>query len=342
MNGFWSLDNFEFKNAVFYLSRPGLTVDWIEDVVEAISLHGSPQLARQFLVAANLNLTSERFIDLKMKILLDTDFTEAFYFQRSVTRLNPEEDASDDAHMVLDVSAEKDGYLFVQLLDYTFLNKPNRKAIQSLSLLTMNEREEQIFIRYCDTHPGLTREVAQEFLIMYYVSHSRYMEAIRMHRKLLAVELEKEGMAQLHHAAMERNNVNGVSKQELSKSQKRQVLINNLMKILPETQKVLLDLETERQDAKVDTDGTKVAVKSLMKDLNGSLTSLTGMDLNWVTGSSDQTVALNGDEDKGKQSGKKEDKVLYAPAKLLGDCTKTIDNRISRAEVMEVDSDEDL
>ncbi|KAG0053085.1 hypothetical protein BGZ83_001677 [Gryganskiella cystojenkinii] len=240
MNGFWALDHFEFKNAVLYLSRPGLTVDWIEEVVETIYEHGSPALAREFIVAANLDLQTERFVELKMKALLDSDFSEAFYFQRAKRTID---------------SKERRQRLFTTLLDYCFLGKPNRKAISLLSLVTFTNQEEEMFIRYCEGHSGLTREIGQEFLIMYYVNHSRYMEAIRMHQALLEIELEKEETEKFHRDALERrnsrqqkqqsgqNSQQQQGQQHLSRSQKRQVLIDNLLLVLPETQRTILELE---------------------------------------------------------------------------------------------------
>lgn len=121
-----------------------------------------------------------------------------------------------------------------------------------------------MFVRYCEGHSGLTREIGQEFLIMYYVNHSRYMEAIRMHRQLLAVELEKEDTEQFHRDAIERRNSrqqqqnskgasqslqphHPLSQQHLNKSQKRQVLIENLLMILPEAQRTILELEQKQK-----------------------------------------------------------------------------------------------
>ncbi|KAF9399529.1 hypothetical protein BGX21_006102 [Mortierella sp. AD011] len=338
MNGFWALDHFEFKNAVLYLSRPGLTVDWIEEVIEAIYEYGSPQLARQFIVAANLNLTSDQFVDVKMRILLECDFTEAFYFQRSEALSGRTQTYNtgdgDDEEMMTDplVRGER---LFVRLLDYCFLDKPNRKAIQALSLLIMSEAEERMFVRYCDQHSGLTREIGQEFLIMYYVNHSRYLEAIRMHRKLLAVELEKEDAEQFHREALERRKSrhSGGAKEaktELTKSQKRQVLIDNLIMVLPVTQRELLELEEEDVEKKTkqtadiaSSNGGSSArgvVRSLMNELDGPLTSLKGMDLNWVTRSLVKGAEENIQEASRKGARKAKDEgVTFVPSQLLPD-----------------------
>ncbi|KAF9100065.1 hypothetical protein BGX27_000492 [Mortierella sp. AM989] len=338
MNGFWALDHFEFKNAVLYLSRPGLTVDWIEEVIAAIYDHGSAQLARQFIVAANLNLASDQFVDLKMKILLECDFTEAFYFQRSnvlSSRTQRQYTKDGDDEVMEAEPAAKSERLFVRLLDYCFLDKPNRKAIQALSLLTMSEAEEQMFVRYCDRHSGLTREIGQEFLIMYYVNHSRYLEAIRMHRKLLVVELEKEDAEQFHRGAIERRNsrqfggAKEPKKTELTKSQKRQVLIDNLIMVLPETQRMLLEQEeggTEMKTKKsIGSNITKGAVYSLMNELDGPLTSLKGMDLNWVTRSLTKETEESTQEAgcKGNKKAKEGESVKFVPSQLLPDISSS-------------------
>lgn len=100
-------------------------MDWIEDVIDAIAEHGSPQLARQFLVAADLDYTSERFIDIKMKTLVETDFTEAFYYQRSpaVANLHPVIEGQQ-----VDDPADRKERLFYALLDHCFLGKTIRHA----------------------------------------------------------------------------------------------------------------------------------------------------------------------------------------------------------------------
>ncbi|KAK5827388.1 nuclear pore complex assembly-domain-containing protein [Linnemannia elongata] len=342
INGFWALDHFDFKTAVLYLSRPGLTVDWIEDVIDAIAAHGSPQLARQFLVAADLDYTSERFIDVKMKILVETDFTDAFYYQRSpaVTSHHP----ATEGQQVDDPTDRKER-LFTALLDHCFLEKPNRKAIQVLSQLTMNETEEQMFIQYCDGHSGLTREVGQEFLIMYYVNRSRYMEAIRMHRKRLVVEREKDEAEKFHRDAINRRNsrqlggnqnAGSSSQPTLSRSQKRQILIDQLMKVLPAPQRLILELEKEQsshttasakartalsshltfntgrdvqedrhegdvkkrkqQKAKLAC-GSKGILLALLDQTDAPSTGLKGLDLDWVTRS------LTGEEKKHEAEG---------------------------------------
>ncbi|KAF9927799.1 hypothetical protein BGZ67_007315 [Mortierella alpina] len=336
MNGFWALDHFEFKNAILYLSRPGLTVDWVEEVIDAVYEHGSAHLARQFIVAANLKLSSDRFVESKMRILLETDFTEAFYFQRSFAPLTC------DRHQVVQTEHGNDGKdwnskerserLFCYLLDYCFLDKPNRTAIKTFLLLSMSEHEEQMFIRYCDNYSGLTREVGQEYLIMYYVNHCRYLEAVRMHRKLYAAEKEKEVNEKFHRDATERRNSrqfgdkksSAAKGQELSKSVKRKVLIDNLMMVLPSTQRIILELEQEQEQEKethakslnsperqpitslpsfrvgheshkavsktkktavADTQSTasRGIVQSLMHEVDGPLTSLRGMDLDWAS-----------------------------------------------------------
>ncbi|KAG0328811.1 hypothetical protein BGZ99_004475 [Dissophora globulifera] len=351
MDGFWALDHFEFENAVLYLSRPGLTVDWIEDVIEAIFDHGSPHLALQFIVAANLDVASDRFVELKMRVLLATDFAQAFYFQREVaSRKQTPNDATattadGDAVMVTEPTKMGES-LFESLLEYSFRDKPDRKAIQALSTMTMNAREESAFIRYCAQHSGLTREVGQEFLIMYYVNHSRYLEAIRMHRKLLAVELEHEDTEQFHREALERRNnqqfgegAKQAGKKEMSKGQKRQMIIDNLMMVLPAAQRTVLELEDERaiSNAAVKTKkgkkaaassapppagGVKSVVQSLMQQVDGPLTSLKGVDLDWTTRSMNRHAPESHHEDSDKDKDQDRDQEehsheTFAPSQLL-------------------------
>ncbi|KAG0273829.1 hypothetical protein BGZ95_010360 [Linnemannia exigua] len=374
INGFWALDHFDFKTAVLYLSRPGLTVDWIEDVVEVIAQHGSPQLARQFIVAADLDYTSDNFIETKMKILIETDFAEAFYYQRSP--------AVNDGHSsTTQDQSNRKKHLFTSLLDYCFLDMPNRKGIQALTQLTMNEAEEHMFIQYCDNHSGLTREVGQEFLIMYYVNRSRYMEAIRMHRKRLAVEREKDEEEQFHRAAIDRRNSRQLGGDKkggagahsshnvsLSKSQKRQVLIDQLIKVLPAPQRLILELENEKpqrdsshhagsqtatrtplssylsfntgrevhQDQSVRkaefTAGSKGIMQALLDATDGApSTSLKGLDLDWVTRSlaGEETVVV--EEEVDVEEDQSQGDVMSVDD---GEKEKT---KVSRVEIMELD-----
>ncbi|KAG0289527.1 hypothetical protein BGZ96_006957 [Linnemannia gamsii] len=385
INGFWALDHFDFKTAVLYLSRPGLQVDWIEDVIGAIAQHGSPQLARQFLVAAGLDYTSEQFIDTKMKILIETDFTEAFYYQRSPAVTDRH--SSTDSQYAAD-PAERKERLFTALLDHCFLDKPNRKGIQVLSQLTMNETEEHMFIQYCDGHSGLTREIGQEFLIMYYVNRSRYMEAIRMHRKRLVVEREKDEAEKFHRDAIDRRNSrqfggdqNGrgpSSQNNLNRSQKRQVLIDQLIKVLPASQKLILELEKGQQrdpscsgsllgrtalsshlsfnvgrdvqdhqnGAKQKTlsksehaSGSKGILLTLLDETNAPLTSLKGLDLDWVTRS--LTGEANNDETDG---GNVDDGDALSvddnePAAVANGAQDADKPEVSTVEIMDLDSD---
>lgn len=185
-----------------------------------------------------------------------------------------------------------------------------------------------MFVRYCDSHSGLTREVGQEYLIMYYVNHCRYLEAVRMHRKLYAAEKEKEDDEKFHREAIERRNSRqfGEKKysttkgQELSKSEKRKVLIDNLIMVLPSTQRIVLELEQEQEThaeslysperqpitslpsfrvghesekavsktkkstgADSRSTASRGIVQSLMHEVDGPLTSLRGMDLDWAS-----------------------------------------------------------
>ncbi|KAF9584204.1 hypothetical protein BGW38_007239 [Lunasporangiospora selenospora] len=258
MDGFWALDHFDFKKAILYLSRPGLEVDWIEEVLSAIYDHGSPQLARQFLVATHLDLSTDRFVNLKMFTLLDVDFTEAFYYQRSIGQQYASGQRSRGSSSEQDNKDEIDATtqyrLFTSLLDCCFKDTPNRAAIKSLSYLNLTEVEESMYKRYVSEQTGVTQQVAREFLIVSYVNHSRYLEAIRMHRQILVIERaqEKEEEARGQRAGfgvnMEDDEDEIMNKKTtLTKSQKRQVLVDQLIQVLPEAQRVVLQVEEESE-----------------------------------------------------------------------------------------------
>jgi hypothetical protein len=182
------------------------------------------------------------------------------------------------------------------------IDKPNRKGIQALSQLTMSESEEQMFIQYCDSHSGLTREVGQEFLIMYYVERSRFMEAIRMHRKRLVVEREKDEKEQFHRAAIDRRNsrqlgghqIGTQPSQSLSKSQKRQVLIDQLMKVLPAPQRLILELEEEKQQGDSKSRTGAHATTTTRAPLTSYLSFNTGRDVQQGQGGKKSEFAAGG------------------------------------------------
>jgi len=213
------------------------------------------------------------------------------------------------------------------------LDKPNRKAIKALALLTFNEAEEQMFVRYCEEHSGVTREVGQEFLIMYYVNHSRYLEAIRMHRQLLPDEERDEDAMQLQQAnrRFEEASSSSNGPRVLTRSQKRQVLIDNLILVLPTTQREILELEdgqpgvpangTSNHHSISSATTTKGLLLSLMQEVGGPLTSLKGLDLNWVARSLTRHVL---EEEIDQDTTCKDDKVngseveaTFLPAQLV-------------------------
>ena len=302
--------------------------------METIFEHGSPSLARQFIIAANLDLQTEKFVELKMKTLVASDFSEAFYFQRAkrttdVVGLQVRLFTSLMDYCFLGKKQDRSSRFFfpeyrtidkqtdIQAFSPSAIGKPNRKAISELSLVTLTRQEEDMFVRYCEGHSGLTREIGQEFLIMYYVNHSRYMEAIRMHRQLLAVELEKEDTEQFHRDAIERRNSrqqqnsqgasqsqqHQPSQQHLSKSQKRHLLIENLLMILPETQRTLLELEQKQtqeqplgsQDKPFSTLVSRSTVQEMIArdDTVKTVKGGAQMDVDRATSHGDSTVLMS-------------------------------------------------
>ncbi|KAG0346242.1 hypothetical protein BG004_002090 [Podila humilis] len=346
MNGFWAIDHFEFKasrggdfnNAVLYLSRPGMTVDWVEDVIEAICENASPQLARQFLISANLDLTTPKFIAIKMKTLLYSDFMEALYYQRSIGCKLASGALQD---MQEDDSAVSQTELFSMLMDYCFL-----------------DTEERLFVAYCDEHSGLTSTIAQEFLILYYVNHSRYMEAIRLHQKLLLIEQEKDDAEKFHREAIERrnsrhqfgansNNNQDGPKKAMTKSQKRQLLMNRLIAILPAAQRMVLKIEEERRQK--EAGHVSGSQSSTLLSALGGAEAKTALDLDWITRNlaknlgDDAEDMVEEPEDDEQEGGDTEGMEALDMEEDLSAASAKKPQLASEVEVMELDdSDDDL
>ncbi|KAG0243954.1 hypothetical protein BGW41_000787 [Actinomortierella wolfii] len=274
MNGFWALDHFQFKNAVLYLSQPGLTIDWVEEVIRVLLELGSPRLARQLIMSAGLEFNTRSGMSLMMRVLLRSDIGEALNYQRQQRQKAMERrkarkeqaatttaGSSDDTEAVVlneEQDEDKDGFvlsqafyeeLFGQLLAFCFEGddssnrKPNKEAIHDLSRQTLSRYEEQALIRYGESHPAnsQTRIVCWEFLAMYYVRHSCFLEAIGVHQRLLEDEL----------------NMAGNDDDIKSKSEKRQEMIRQLKDMLPEPQIKLLEVQEEERLRHKKTNGLK-------------------------------------------------------------------------------------
>ncbi|KAF8924609.1 hypothetical protein BGZ52_007973 [Haplosporangium bisporale] len=193
------------------------------------------------------------------------------------------------------------------------------------------------------------------------------MEAIRLHQKLLSIELEKDDAEKFHREAIERRNSrqfggdnNTGGKPAMSKSQKRQVLMNRLIAILPAAQKMVLKIEEERKKAtgankasfaigeEKTLDPTRSVVQSLMDQVDAPLASVKALDLDWITkslaqnlGDEDGEVVVEEPEDEESIKGTVSDD--QALDEQLEQALAAAKKPVSEAEVMELDdSDEDL
>ncbi|KAF9969947.1 hypothetical protein BGZ73_007495, partial [Actinomortierella ambigua] len=268
-------------NAVLYLSQPGLTIDWVEEVVRVVLEFGSPQLARQLVMSAGLEFGTRSGMTVMMQVLLRSDLEDALNYQRqqrqkALDRLKAkrervaaaakttttamedseegiaeddgkaaegggEEDEDDDG-FVLDPKFYEE--LFGQLLSYCFEGsdkKPNKTAIQDLSRQTLSRYEEQALVRYGASHPAhsSTRTVCWEFLAMYYVKHSCFLEAIGIHQRLLEDEELGGGSGS--------GSGSGSGDQSKAKREQRQEIIRQLKEMLPEPQIKLLEVQEDER-----------------------------------------------------------------------------------------------
>ncbi|RUS28184.1 hypothetical protein BC938DRAFT_482194, partial [Jimgerdemannia flammicorona] len=105
--------------------------------------------------------------------------------------------------------------------------KPDDSNINRLLSLPLDPEEEAFMIRYCLQSP---HPFCKDFLIMYYVHHGRYIEAVRLNHQLRAQEGPHSGSG--GKAGINRN-----------------AIIENLKLLLPGVQKEMLDLESKRATA---------------------------------------------------------------------------------------------
>lgn len=109
-------------------------------------------------------------------------------------------------------------------IDFNTVKENKSSNINRLLSLPLDVEEEAFMIKYCLQSP---HPFCKDFLIMYYVHHGRYIEAIKLNDQLRAQEGPHSGSG--GKAGINRN-----------------AIIENLKLLLPEVQRNMLDLESER------------------------------------------------------------------------------------------------
>ncbi|KAF9161498.1 hypothetical protein DFQ26_004491 [Actinomortierella ambigua] len=283
MNGFWALDHFQFKNAVLYLSQPGLTIDWVEEVVRVLLELGSPWLARQLIMSAGLEFRTRSGMTVMMQVLLRSDLEDALNYQRqqrqkALDRLkakrervaaaledsgNVEErgavdDEEDDDGFVL--SAEFYEELFGQLLAYCFEGDSEHYHRDHHQHQHRRDRHHH----HHDKKPNkasiqeLSRQTLSRYeeqaLVRYGESHPAHSttrtvcwEFLAMYYVKHACFLEAIGIHQQLLEDEEAEETDNKTTSNERQQQRRHEIIRHLKEMLPEPQLKLLEIQEEER-----------------------------------------------------------------------------------------------
>ncbi|KAJ1956563.1 hypothetical protein EC988_001281 [Linderina pennispora] len=209
VRGFWLMDHGEIAVGLSYLSDPSVVADWAPKILRTAVTSKHYFEARQFLTSTTA--TSSSFqpqledqaseAPVIMDILLHCDLREAFSFQRQQSQ-----------HVELRRA------LLMQLFEFGLSAKSKRAIADQLATLPLDETEEAELEAYCVQTSSSVR--ARDFLALHYVNCGRYVEAIRVFR---AIAKDEQGV--MLNMAQKR------------KSIERQAMVQNLLMLLPEAQR---------------------------------------------------------------------------------------------------------
>ncbi|KAJ1948610.1 hypothetical protein FBU59_001514 [Linderina macrospora] len=209
VRGFWLMDHGETTVGLSYLSDPSVVADWAPKILRTAVAGKHYFEARQFLTSATATTSTlqPRLEDqpseasVVMDVLLQCDLGEAFSFQRRQSQ-----------HVELRRA------LLVQMFEFGLSASSKRAVVDRLATLPLDETEEEVLESYC-VQP-LSEVRARDFLALHYVNCGRYVEAIRVFQ---GIAKDEQGVAQ--NMAQKR------------KSIERQAMVQNLMMLLPEAQR---------------------------------------------------------------------------------------------------------
>ncbi|ORX82896.1 hypothetical protein K493DRAFT_320353 [Basidiobolus meristosporus CBS 931.73] len=203
LNGYWCLDHDDHRAALTYLADPSVEADWASKIVKSFYKNGYSSEALEFIQMTHPLLEEEEDVLLQMNILLKCDLAQAFAFQRSVEE------------------ADLQGDLLHLLFEFCFSEEAYQQALGRLLHIPLLPREEAYMIEVCSSAKN---HIAQDYLVMYYIHHGRYVEAIKAHTR----------------AKYEESYAGGSVRKSVVD---REVIIDNLKLVLPEIQRNILALE---------------------------------------------------------------------------------------------------
>ncbi|CAG8518151.1 11206_t:CDS:2 [Ambispora leptoticha] len=165
MDGFWSLDQWNFEEAIRFLGEPEVKkVDYNRKVIQTLFNHSGPREAMMYVDITKPDLSSKKEdAELLLDLLMRCDLIETLFYLRNL----PEE-------------FDK-GSLFRKLLDYCFNEVPRADKLNKLLSFPLNKEEESVLEDYCLKSDN---PVCLEFYVMYAVHHDRKIEAIRLYDRV--------------------------------------------------------------------------------------------------------------------------------------------------------------
>jgi len=210
INGYWALDHQNIKEAFNYLWNPLIEIDWPEKIIQLLYDEKYYNEACRFIQITKTSITSEVGIELQMKLYLKTNILDAFLFQRKYSYFKREDGSN----------------LFTFFLEYCFEDEiPNSTLINKIRKFPYNKTEEEQLIKYMRKSD---KKLCKDFLLMYYIYHGKYIEAIKLH---------------------EENKLNGCLVMDIHQEE-REALIQNLKLLLPKVQRSMLEIESEGKGKK--------------------------------------------------------------------------------------------
>ncbi|ORX38139.1 hypothetical protein BCR36DRAFT_588332 [Piromyces finnis] len=207
INGYWALDHQNIKEAFNYLWNPLIEIDWPEKIIQLLFDQKYYNEACRFIQITKTSITSDIGIELQMKLYLKTNILDAFLFQRRYNYFKNKEGSN----------------LFTFFLKYCFEEEiPNSSLINKIRKFPYNKEEEAQLVRYTKES---NKKLCRDFLLMYYIYHGKYIEAIKLY---------------------EENKASGIFIND-THQEEREALIQNLKLLLPKVQRTMLEIEKEEK-----------------------------------------------------------------------------------------------
>ncbi|KAJ1653484.1 hypothetical protein IWQ61_006399 [Dispira simplex] len=236
VGAYWAVDHRQFELAFRYLSHPAVELQWGQDLLDVFIRNEKYLIALQFLGVLRDTTQVQVELTVQMNILLHCSLEDAFSFQRECALGQETLGGSQQSVGVITTgprfaSPERVSPLFKQMLDFVFCHPEKEGYLETLLGLPYTIPEETHLVHYCQSPKSST--LVKEFLLIYFIQHRRLVEAIQLHE---AIKIQER--VRLDQAT--KTGKPGVP--SAPGKVNRFPLIENLLLVLPQVQKNVLDL----------------------------------------------------------------------------------------------------